>query len=201
MSLTVPRASTSRRKVATAVLIWKIPAATAWDGDWFRRAAGWGPPWISWKLMADSFTRRWTEQSEREGNKCWWLRQKGYKLWVWVSIGEEGTLTNWVVAAQIGMRSTHPSLIDHCHWVIDRREKKAIKERKKWGMFCLWQRWWHVIKWLVSRCSAAGTRKLLLLLLALLLRATCSFEWNVSVALTSSVRPWIILYHKCVSIW
>lgn len=32
VSLEVPMASTSRRKAATAVLIWKIPAATACDG-------------------------------------------------------------------------------------------------------------------------------------------------------------------------
>ena len=35
--LTVPTPSTSRRKAAMAVLIWKIPVATACEGDWFRR--------------------------------------------------------------------------------------------------------------------------------------------------------------------
>lgn len=65
VSLTVPTPSTSRRKVATAVLIWKIPAATACDGDWFRREGGLGPPWMSWKLMADGIMK---------------LKQKSYLL-------------------------------------------------------------------------------------------------------------------------
>lgn len=52
VSLGVPRELTRRKKEETAVLIWKIPEAKAWDGSWRWDVAVAEPASRSWKLIA-----------------------------------------------------------------------------------------------------------------------------------------------------
>lgn len=75
VSLGVPRELTRREKEDTAVLIWKIPEAKAWDGSW-SSCCCWRclcclsglPASRSWKLIFSKH-RNWTSLSKTQKQK------------------------------------------------------------------------------------------------------------------------------------